>query len=202
MRRRSNKSIYIAVSVVMLMFCFSFAMAPIYRVVCKRTGLNGNVRTPIVSAAASSNSHDNRSIQVQFVATNNQNLPWEFYPKTNCLDVQPKQLATVTFFAKNNSDHPMTVQAIPSFTPANAAQYFHKVECFCFTQQTLQPHEEKNMAVVFRLDSDMPEDMKTITLSYTLFNVPQKNVAVVKKQKHLVKAKKKKIVRDDEEEEG
>jgi cytochrome c oxidase assembly protein subunit 11 len=85
--------------------------------------------------------------------------------------VHPGELRQVMFEIVNGTDRVMTGQAIPSYGPPHAAQYFRKLECFCFSQQTLQPGERRQMPVVFVVDSALPADVATITLSYTFFEV-------------------------------
>jgi len=156
------------------MFGFSFALVPLYRVVCKVTGLNGGVNVAEITSVSTPNTAaQQRSIMIQFIAANNENLPWEFYPQKNSLTVHSAQKAEMIFYAKNNAKHSMTIQAIPSFAPQVAARYFHKIECFCFRQQTLNPGETKAMPVIFRIDPALPADIHVITLAYTLFDVTE-----------------------------
>lgn len=169
-----KKTVLMGACCALLMFGFSFALSPLYRIVCKTTGLNGGVNVAEINDANANSLPDTqKNITVQFVATNNDNLPWDFYPQKNTLVVHPEQTAEMHFFAKNNTKHTMTVQAIPSFAPAVSARYFHKIECFCFRQQTLKAGESKDMAVVFRVDKALPADIHIITLAYTLFDVTQ-----------------------------
>jgi cytochrome c oxidase assembly protein subunit 11 len=163
-----RKSILIPALVAVFMFGFSFALSPLYNVFCKATGFNSAVKVPLETPDLS------REIAVQFVATNNANLPWQFYPMTTSLKVHPGANARVVFFAKNNTKKIMTVQAIPSFTPPQSAKHFHKIQCFCFNQQTLNPGESIEMPVVFHIDKSLPQSINTITLAYTLFEVAPK----------------------------
>lgn len=162
--RQTKKTIFITATVVIIMFAFSFAIVPIYNRYCRIAGLN----TALPSLAAPDMS---RKILVQFVATNNQNLAWDFYPLQNSVNVYPDENKKVFFYVKNNSQHTMTVQAIPSMTPEKALNYFHKIECFCFRQQTLKAGESLKMPLVFRIDKELPIDLSTMTLGYTLFDV-------------------------------
>jgi cytochrome c oxidase assembly protein subunit 11 len=109
---------------------------------------------------------------VQFVATKDSSIPWAFYPKTTEIRVSPGEVARLMFYAENQSAFPMTVQAIPSVTPGIAAKYLKKTECFCFTRQTLNAHEAMDMPLLFHLDKELPASVKTITLSYSLYDVP------------------------------
>ncbi|OGT62339.1 MAG: cytochrome c oxidase assembly protein [Gammaproteobacteria bacterium RIFCSPHIGHO2_12_FULL_45_12] len=178
--QRSHKKVIIiggAAAAVMFMFCF--AIVPVYSVICRATGINTSAPdtsliTPAELAAMKKPEDVTRNIKVQFVAVNNMGLPWEFYPRVNTVIVHPGKNAKVYFHAKNTTSKPMTVQAIPSMTPSESLGHFHKIECFCFRQQTLQGHESKEMPLVFQVDSDLPKSVRTITLAYTLFDVTPK----------------------------
>lgn len=171
-----RKTLIIGSIVAGLMFFFSFAIVPVYGVLCKATGISTTVPSDLSKASSSGKPTDlNRSITVQFVATNHKNLPWDFYPRTKSITLHPGESAKVVFFARNNTNKTMTVQAIPGMTPVNAISHFHKIECFCFRQQTLKAGESKDMGLVFQVDNDdLPKDLRTITLAYTLFDVTPK----------------------------
>lgn len=171
-----RKTIGILALVVGLMFGFSFALVPLYKVACKKIGLNTSV--PITSipdgAVPSSEANFSRDVTVQFLAMTNQDLNWEFHPTIKMVKIHPGQKAKVTFYAKNNTKNDMTVQAIPSMTPGSSIAHFHKLQCFCFNQQSLKAGEEKNMVLVFQVDNSLPKDVHTISLAYTLFDVTPK----------------------------
>lgn len=152
------------------MFAFSYLLVPFYNVLCKQLGINGK---PNLSPVAQSHDEDSsRWLTMQFVTSMNANLTaFEFYAKTASLQFHPGQNQQVLFFIKNNADHAVTVQAIPSVTPGLAAQYVKKTECFCFTQQTLAAHESRLMPLLFHIDKAIPPDINTLTLSYTLFAI-------------------------------
>ena len=157
------------------MFAFGFLLVPIYNSLCKSLGLNGKTNQEAIAYDAQhAKIATNREVVVEFVATNNGGIPWVFYPKILKLKVHPGELAKLAFYAENKTDHRMTVQAIPSVTPGIAAKYLKKTECFCFTQQTLGAHEAMDMPLLFHLDTDLPANVKTITLAYTLFDVTDK----------------------------
>lgn len=173
--KRHTKLILTLAIVVLAMFAFGFALVPIYNSLCKTFGINGKISTEAVSYDASSAKIDrNREVVVEFVATNNGGISWAFYPKIRKIKVHPGEIAKLAFYAENKTGHRMTVQAIPSVTPGIAAKYLKKTECFCFTQQTLNGHEAMNMPLLFHLDPELPTNVKTITLSYTLFDVSDK----------------------------
>lgn len=150
------------------MFGFGFAMVPLYNVLCEITGLNG--KTGSYSALSTAPIDVSRKITVQFLATDNAELPWTFIPLIKEVDVYPGENKEVAFYAKNNSGHTMTVQAIPSVTPGIAAKYLRKTECFCFQRQTFKDGEARDMPVLFHLDPSLPKNIQTITISYTLFD--------------------------------
>ncbi|NAO29247.1 cytochrome c oxidase assembly protein [Pseudomonas syringae pv. dysoxyli] len=112
-----------------------------------------------------------RQIDVLFTAGNAAGMTWAFYPQSRQMQVHPGALNEMIFIAQNPTDRPMKAQAVPGISPGKAAAWFHKTECFCFTQQTLQPGEHIEMPVRFIVDRDIPEDVKRLTLAYTLFDV-------------------------------
>lgn len=151
------------------MFGFCFALVPIYSVFCKVTGLNG--KTNGMAAAVSTQQVDlSRVITIEFLASTNENLPWEFRPLVNVIKIHPGENRLVIFYAKNMTANDMVVQAIPSVAPGIAAKYLKKTECFCFTQQTFHGNEAREMPVLFHIDPDLPANVNTISLSYTLFD--------------------------------
>lgn len=171
----SLKKIVIILGIVAVgMFGFAYLLVPFYNALCRTLGINGK---PNLAPVAQSIDQDTaRTLDMQFVTSMNDNLPgFEFYSKTGSLRFHPGENETVLFFVKNNTDHEVTVQAIPSVTPGLAAQYVKKTECFCFTQQTLQAHEAKIMPLLFHIDKSIPSDINTLTLSYTLFAARKKS---------------------------
>lgn len=161
-----QKIVVICFMVALAMFGFSFAFSPLYNAFCKKTGFYAGTRIAINGVPQL-----NRDITVQFVTTVNRDFQWDFFPRTSSITVHPEENKIIYFFVKNKTHKTMTVQAIPSFAPPLAAQYFHKIQCFCFSQQTLKPGEERNMPVIFRVDQHLPNTIPTITLGYTLFDV-------------------------------
>jgi len=157
---------------VFAMFGFGFALVPLYNVFCDITGLNGKTNsTAAVYAADGIDS--SRNIRVQFISHITNGMPWEFSPITKEVTVHPGELKVVKFYAKNNAGQDLVGQAVPSISPGIAHSYFQKIECFCFNQQPLKAHEAVEMAVQFYIDPELPEDITTVTLSYTLFNVTE-----------------------------
>src|SRR5262249_30051481 len=127
--------------IAILMFGFCFALVPLYNKYCRLTGVNTSPRETEFNQLADLS----RTITVEFVNTNNQNGPWKFEALQNKITVHPGEVHRVSFIIKNNVGKQMILQAIPSFAPFEAARYFHKIECFCFTQQIIKPYEKKIM---------------------------------------------------------
>jgi cytochrome c oxidase assembly protein subunit 11 len=170
--KKQQKLLIILSLIVLGMFAFGFALVPIYNSLCKTLGINGKTNPEAIAYDVSKATiATDREVLVQFVATNNSGVPWAFYPKIAKIKVHPGEIVKLAFYAENKTGHRMTVQAIPSVTPGLAAKYLKKTECFCFTQQTLNGHEAMNMPLLFHLDTELPENIKTVTLSYTLFDV-------------------------------
>jgi cytochrome c oxidase assembly protein subunit 11 len=152
------------------MFGFGFAMVPLYDVFCDITGLNG--KTSNVAASYSGVTIDTeRTITVQFLTRTAKGIPWRFEPMINEVKVHPGERKTVKFYAKNESVSDIVGQAVPSVSPGKAAVYFQKIECFCFNNQPLKASEDVEMGLQFYVDLDIPEDVSTITLSYTLYDI-------------------------------
>jgi cytochrome c oxidase assembly protein subunit 11 len=166
--RASNLALLRKLGIVaVLMFGFGYALVPFYDKICEATGLR-NIATP--DAVRNTQVDVTRSVRVE-LDSNLRNLPWTFRPLEPVVSVHPGELRQVLYEVVNTTDRPITGQAIPSYSPQNAAQYFRKLECFCFAKQTLQPGERRQMPVVFVLDPELPRDMPTISLSYTFFAV-------------------------------
>lgn len=161
--------------IVVIMFGFGYAMVPMYRVICEALGVNVLSLAEQQTAGAYSKIKPNtqidtsRLITIEFDA--NARGPWSFKPAVRTLKVHPGELATVMYEFKNTQSHSMSAQAIPSYAPKQATAHFNKLECFCFNQYTLAPGESKKWPVVFVVDPKLPRDVKTITLSYTFFEV-------------------------------
>jgi cytochrome c oxidase assembly protein subunit 11 len=173
-RVSSNPSVDTSIKLVGVaigMFAFVFVvMVPLYDVLCDALGINGKTSGEAYTSVQAG-VDESREITIQFVATNNDGMPWEFRPDTNIMKVHPGGVNDTVFFAHNPLPDAMVAQAIPSVAPSRAAQYFHKTECFCFNQQPLEGKGSADMPLQFIVDRDLPSDIKTITLSYTIFDV-------------------------------
>ncbi len=159
------------VTVAVAMFAFVFVvMVPLYDVLCDALGINGKTSAQAYTAAQAG-VDESREVTIQFVATNNNGMPWEFRPQRSIMRVNPGASNETVFLARNPMPDAMVAQAIPSVSPARAAEYFHKTECFCFNQQPLDGRSGAEMPLQFIIDRELPKDISTITLSYTLFDV-------------------------------
>jgi cytochrome c oxidase assembly protein subunit 11 len=169
--RAFNRSMLVKLVVVAaLMFGFGFALVPMYRAICSITGINNLVQRDVGEREAKNTQVDaSRTISIEFDA--NARGPLQFKPEQSSLDVHPGQVMTVMYQVTNEQGRTVQAQAIPSYAPKEATEYFKKIECFCFTQQTLAANETKRMPVVFVVDPKLPKDVKTITLSYTFFEL-------------------------------
>lgn len=171
MRVQHHKLLVFLILIAVGMFGFGFALVPIYNSLCKSLGINGKVDLQGPAQKSMGGVDGSRTIMVEFVATNNSSVPWKFYPTVHKVEVHPGESSRLSFYAENKTNHQMVVQAIPSITPGIAAKYLKKTECFCFAQQTLNAHEAMYMPLIFHIDRDLPFNVKTITLAYTLFDI-------------------------------
>ncbi len=174
--RRDNLRMFGKLGVVVaLMFAFGYALVPIYRSICDALGINvlslSEQRTGVAQSRYSGNTQvdTSRTILVEFDA--NARGVWDFKPAQSSVSVHPGEVTTVMYQFRNSQNRVMVAQAIPSYAPAQAAAHFAKLECFCFNEYLLQPGEAKEWPVMFVIDPKLPKDVKTITLSYTFFEV-------------------------------
>ena len=168
---RLNRSTLVKLLVVAgIMFAFGYAMVPMYRQICEQLGINVlTQKDGTVALPANTQVDLSRNIVIELDA--NAQGPWLVRPTQNSVTVHPGELTTVTYEVVNTQGRTVQAQAIPSYAPQNATPYFKKVECFCFKQQTLGPHEARQMPVVFFVDPKLPKEVKNITLSYTFFEI-------------------------------
>lgn len=180
-RSNQRKNVALLAMLAVGMFGFAFALVPLYEVFCEVTGLNGKTSGNVAGAPEVSQVQENasgREVTIQFLAHVGNGMPWEFRPTRNQLRVRLGEVHITDFYARNRAAQAVTGQAVPSVSPGNAARYLHKVECFCFTQQRLEAGENQNMSVRFYVGNDLPEEIHTLSLSYTLFKVPSVQSAV------------------------
>jgi cytochrome c oxidase assembly protein subunit 11 len=165
-RKMLAKLVVIAV----VMFFFAYGLVPVYKQMCEVLGINVLTQQDgMVEYDKNTQVDKSRTILVEL--DGNSQGPWRFRPTTRSISVHPGELSTVMYEVVNTQNRAVQAQAIPSYAPQSATPYFNKVECFCFKQQTLGPKEAKQMPVVFYIDPKLPREVKTITLSYTFFEI-------------------------------
>jgi cytochrome c oxidase assembly protein subunit 11 len=157
------------------MFAFGYALVPLYDVICEVTGLNG--KTGRAEATVAAVPDEERWVTVEFTGSTQAGLPWEFRPQQKSLRVHPGAVAVAYYEVRNGAGEAITGQAVPSVAPNKAAAHFKKIECFCFTQQTLKAGETRSMPVRFVVDTRLPKDVHTVTLSYAFFNSDKESAA-------------------------
>jgi len=157
--------------VVIGMFGFGFALVPLYDIFCDITGINGKTGDQ-VTLSKSMVVDTSRLVEVEFIASLNANMPWEFKPLQHSVQVHPGEPTRIEYIAINKTGKAIIGQAVPSVAPGHAAEYFQKTECFCFTEQKLEAGEEKRMPVIFVVDPQLPSDVSQLALSYTFFIKP------------------------------
>ena len=156
------------VGVALAAFAFTFALVPLYRIACEKVFGVRLEKGPAEGAVVAS-ARSERWVTVQFDGGVNSKLPWAFHPEQLSLRVHPGQQYEAMYFARNTGTRSIVGNAVPSIAPARASGYFSKTECFCFTAQTLAAGESRDMPVRFIVDPALPDDVHTITLSYTFY---------------------------------
>ena len=172
-----NRQILLKLLIVaVMMFGFGYALVPMYKALCEVTGINVvtskndyGVRAFSANRVGNSQIDYSRTVTIEF--DSNSRGPFTFKPIKNFLEVHPGEMTEIVYEVTNNLGRTVSAQAIPSYAPKSATEFFTKLECFCFQEQTLAANEMKKMPVVFVIDAGLPNDVKTITLSYTFFEV-------------------------------
>ena len=157
-----------------LMFGFGYALVPLYKALCEVTGINvvtskNNYGVRAYGAVKPGNTQVDYSRTITIEFDSNSRGPFAFKPVKNFMEVHPGEMHEIVYEVVNTLDRPVAAQAIPSYAPKTATEFFTKIECFCFQEQALTPHQIRQMPVVFIVDPNLPKDVKTITLSYTFF---------------------------------
>ena len=163
-RRLSRRLAVVAIG----MFGFAFALVPFYNQICAALGIGAIEQKS--DLPANTQIDTSRTVTIE-LDSNAHNLPWRFKPLVSHVTVHPGELKTVEYEVTNVREAPVTGQAVPSYGPQRAGEYFQKLECFCFQQQTLAPGEVRRMPVTFVVDPKLPKDLNTIAVSYTFFEV-------------------------------
>lgn len=152
-------------------FVFAFSLVPLYRIACEKVfGIKLEQGPAGEAQVAGLQVDESRTVLVEFDATVNSKLPWEFKPTQLTMQVHPGKMYEMNYTARNLSDHAIVGNAAPSVAPSTASTYFNKTECFCFTEQLLAAGEERLMPVRFIVDPALPGNVQTLTLSYTFFS--------------------------------
>ncbi|KIP87833.1 MULTISPECIES: cytochrome c oxidase assembly protein [unclassified Stenotrophomonas] len=156
------------IGVAVAVFLLTFSLVPLYRIACEKVFGVRLERGPGAQASAGA-AAGKRTVRVEFDGGVNSQLPWAFHPEQLTMDVVPGELNEALYFARNDGKVAIVGSAVPSVAPARASGYFSKTECFCFTAQTLQAGEKRDMPVRFIVDPSLPPEIRTITLSYTFY---------------------------------
>ena len=177
LRKKNAKLVRILVLVAAAMFGFGYALVPIYDVLCEWKWIERDRPDDIKKVPEVAYKVDmSREITIEFMTTLNESTPMVFRAEKKQIKVHPGEYHTVNFYAENKTDKAMLARAIASFSPAITSSYFEKIQCFCFSEQTFKPKEAKTMPMRFVINPELPEQFKTITLSYTFFDNTEKSV--------------------------
>jgi cytochrome c oxidase assembly protein subunit 11 len=175
---RANRRVAVTLGVVTVaMFGFGYALAPMYDLMCQAFGFNGKTGRTDEAAVAAQPVDASRTVTVEFTGLATTGLPWEFKPLTKKLAVHPGETREVKYWVRNTATETVTGQAVPSVAPGLIAGHFKKIECFCFSQQTLKPGEAREMPVRFTVEPGIDPKVQTVTLSYTFFNTDKTQAA-------------------------
>jgi len=171
LRHRNRRTGLVALALALAMLGLGYASVPLYRLFCQVTGFGGTTQR-VSEAQAATVAAVNRDISIRFDANVERGMAWDFKPVqvTDTVAIGARDMAIYT--ARNLSDKPITGTATFNVEPEYAGKYFNKIQCFCFTEQTLQPGQEVRMPVLYYVDPKILEDqdakdLEQITLSYT-----------------------------------
>ncbi|MDR5898371.1 cytochrome c oxidase assembly protein [Halomonas vilamensis] len=173
-----KRTVIRSVAALIGMFAFAFALVPLYDVFCQVTGLNGKVSNSAQQIAHQSVDED-RYVTVQFITRGSAGLPWQMSVANHQLRVNPGEISEINFTFMNHSDKESLGRAVPSVSPSEASQYLRKINCFCFDEQKLNANQKLMLPLVFQVVRELPKDINTITLVYTLYPVNGKEISLV-----------------------
>jgi cytochrome c oxidase assembly protein subunit 11 len=178
--RQSRPTALIVLGVVVLMGGLSYASVPLYQMFCRATGYGGTTQVATQAPLLPGQ----RVLNVRFDSNVANGLPWRFEPEVSDINLRTGDTATVFFKVTNQSSQPITATAAYNVTPDQVGAFFNKISCFCFSEQTLGPHESAELPVVFYLDpalehEESMKEVEGITLSYTFFPAKLSRPAVV-----------------------
>lgn len=169
-KQKNRRLTLLLVCGVLLMFGFCYLMIPFYQLICKTEGINGKTAATPSPWNPQTQVDATRNIRVDFTTTLHGALQFKFTPLESRITIHPGERRLVYFYAENQTGKEITVQAIPSITPNDAARFLKKTECFCFTQQYFFKGEKAKMPVYFFIEPGISKEIKEVTLSYTLFD--------------------------------
>ncbi len=176
MIKNKNKHAGIIMALIAVaMLGFSYALVPIYNIVCGKFAITGKLGEP-ANGLNKGPIDKTRWVNMEFISTDYTEGPIEFHLATPSVRVHPGENATVEFLVKNNSDHFIVMRTMPSITPGIAAKYFKRIECFCFHLQPLKSKELVKMSLFFYIDTDLPRKIHDITVSYALYNAQKESI--------------------------
>jgi len=168
--KRANKRLVVRLSLLAATASFlGVALIPFYDWVCQVSGLNGKTGGAVASKDVPAQQDTTRWVTVEFMGNVMPGMVWDFYAKQNKIKVHPGEIVTVGYIVKNPTNRVLSGQAVPSVSPGVSAKYFKKIDCFCFKQQQLQAGETRDMPLIFFVSPDLPQDIRTITLSYAFY---------------------------------
>ncbi len=170
---RSNRVLTLKLTMAALaMFGFGFALVPLYDVMCDVLGINGKTDNVAVTAPVGLQIDTSRTIRVEFMAHVAPDMPWSFKPQSVTLNVHPGEVIQTAYLAQNLSQEILVGQAVPSVSPGQGAAFFNKIECFCFNRQPIEGNQLAQMPLIFYIEPELPAEIHTLTLSYTLYRIP------------------------------
>lgn len=173
-RKRANRSLTRSLLIMTAVsFGFGWALVPLYSVFCKVAGV-GNAVAQEGAVSVREAVDPGREVTVEFVASPASVGSFEFHPDAPSMRIHPGKLYDTRFFARNLTAGATTAQAVPSISPTEAAQYFHKTQCFCFSPQHFAVGEGRDMPVRFIVDPNLPPNIDRITLAYTFYDTTAK----------------------------
>ncbi|WP_444677774.1 cytochrome c oxidase assembly protein [Halomonas sp. E19] len=165
-----RRTVWRSVAALVGMFAFAFALVPLYDVFCRVTGINGKVDTR-AQALLHQEVDESRLVTVQFITRNGSGLPWRLEVETRQVRLHPGQTSEVAFTFSNQSNGESWGRAVPSVSPSTATRHVRKSSCFCFEEQRLEAGERLELPLVFQLARDLPPEVNTVTLVYTLYPI-------------------------------
>ncbi len=174
MNKKIKKTISYLTALTVFMFAFSYMLVPLYDVFCEVTGLNG--KTGRINSTSVLENPIERHVSIKFTSNVANSAPFRFIPTQKELAVKPGKIYIIFYTLTNTSNSNLIATANPSVSPGRYAEYFKKIECFCFEHQVINANETKELAVQFIVDNELPSEATSLVLAYTMFNVTQQQL--------------------------